>query len=90
MTRSGVLVQNALGAHRVDHALGLLEGFGSGGLVAGNDELAHSLDGGTVLATLSREMLIASNGLTGALASLVGIGHLVFLKTDAGYSTNSE
>ena len=43
-------VQNALAGHRVDHALGLDEGFLSGGLVAGDDELAHGLDGGAVLA----------------------------------------
>lgn len=83
MTSSSILVQNTLGAHRVDHALGLLEGFSSTGLVTGEDQLAHGLDGGAILATLSREMLVASNSLTGALASLVGIGHLEFLKNDA-------
>ena len=83
MTSSSVLVKDALGAHGVDHALSLLEGFTGTGLVAGNDELAHALDGGAILAALSRKVLIASNGLTGALAGLVGIGHLVFLKIDA-------
>ena len=31
----------------------------------------------TVQDALSREVLVAGKGLTGALASLVGIGHLV-------------
>ena len=77
MASSSVHVQNALGAHGVDHALGLLEGFLSTGLVAGEDELAHALDSGAVLAALSRKVLVAGNGLAGALASLVGSGPLV-------------
>ena len=36
--------------------------------------------GGAVLAALSRKVLVAGNRLTGALASLFGIGHLCFLK----------
>lgn len=46
----GVRVENALAGHGVDHGFGLLEGFLSGGLVAGDDELAHGLDGGAELA----------------------------------------
>ena len=74
---SSVRVKNALAAHGVDHALGVLESFLSSGLVAGEDELANALDSGTVLAALSREVLVAGKGLTGALASLVRIGQLV-------------
>ena len=77
VTSSSVRVKNALAAHGVDHALGVLESFLSSGLIAGEDELANALDSGTVLAALSREVLIAGKGLTGALAGLVGIGHLV-------------
>lgn len=80
MTGSGIVVQNTLACHRVNDALSLLEGFSSGGLVAGENQLAHLLDGGAVLATLSRKVLVAGNRLTGALASLFGIGHLCFLK----------
>ena len=80
MTGSGIVVQNTLACHRVNDALSLLEGFSSGGLVAGGDELAHLLDGGAVLAALGGEMQVARNRLTGALASLFGIGHLCFLK----------
>ena len=64
---SSVGVQNTLASHRVDHALGSLEGCLSGGLVAGEDQLAHLLDGGAVLAALSRKVLVAGNRLTGAL-----------------------
>ena len=78
MTGSGVVVQNTLASHRVNDALSLLEGFSSGGLVAGENQ--HLLDGGAVLAALSRKVLVAGNRLTGALASLFGIGHLCFLK----------
>ena len=42
---SSVRVKNALAAHGVDHALGVLESFLSSGLVAGEDELANALDG---------------------------------------------
>ena len=51
---SSVRVKNALAAHGVDHALGVLESFLSSGLVAGEDELANALDSGTVLLSLSR------------------------------------
>lgn len=77
VTSSSVRVKNALAAHGVDHALGVLESFLSSGLISGEDELANALDSGTVLAALSRKVLIAGKGLTGALAGLVGIGHLV-------------
>ena len=75
MASSGVRVENALASHGVDHGFSLLEGFLSGGLVAGDDELAHGLDGGAELAALSREVHVAHNHLAGALASLLGIGH---------------
>lgn len=77
MASSSVHVENALAAHGVDHALSGLESFLSGGLVAGEDELANALDGGAELAALSGKVLVAGKGLTGALAGLVGIGHLV-------------
>ena len=75
MTSSSVGVKNALASHSVDRGFSLLEGFLSGGLVAGDDELTHSLDSGAELATLSREVHVAHNHLAGALASLLGIGH---------------
>ena len=74
---SGVAVENALAGHRIDHGFGLLEGFLSGGLVAGGDELAHLLDSGAVLAALGSEMQVARNGLAGALAGLLGISHFL-------------
>lgn len=75
MTGSGIVVQNTLACHRVNDALSLLEGFSSGGLVAGENQLAHLLDGGAVLAALGGEMQVARNRLTGALASLLGVSH---------------
>ena len=72
---SGVRVENTLASHGVDHGFSLLEGFLSGRLVAGDDELAHGLDGGAELAALSREVHVAHDHLAGALASLLGIGH---------------
>ena len=77
MASSGVGVKNALASHRVDNGFSLLEGFLSGSLVAGNDELTHGLDGGAELAALSRKVQIAHNHLAGALASLLGIGHFM-------------
>ena len=76
VTSGGVGVENALASHRIDHGFGLLEGFLSGSLVAGDDELAHGLDGGAELAALSREVQVTRNDLTGALTSLLGISHL--------------
>ncbi len=75
MTSSSIGVQNTLALERVDHGFSTLEGFLSGSLVAGDNELAHSLDGGAVLAALSGEVSITGNVLTGAFASLLGIGH---------------
>ena len=74
-------MQDTLASHRVDHALGSLEGILRGGLVAGEEQLAHLLDGGAVLAALGREVLVAGNCLTGTLASLFGLGHICILKT---------
>ena len=71
MTSSGVLVKNLLAGHHVDDLLSLHERFRGGSLVAGNDQLAHGLDGGAVLRTLSRKVLVARNSLTSALASLI-------------------
>ena len=86
VTSSSVRVKNALAAHGVDHALGVLESFLSSGLIAGEDELANALDSGTVLAALSREVLIA-----GKDGRACGLGwywpfSFEFLKVDAAVS----
>ena len=75
MAGSSVAVEHVLAGHLVDHGFSSLEGFEGSTLVAGSDELAHLLDGGAVLAALGGEMQITRNGLAGALASLLGIGH---------------
>ena len=62
MTGSGIVVQNTLASHRVNDALSLLEGFCSGGLVAGENQLAHLLDGGAVLAAVGGVVFLGTLG----------------------------
>ena len=62
MTGSGIVVQNTLACHRVNDALSLLEGFSSGGLVAGENQLAHLLDGGAVLAAVGGVVFLGTLG----------------------------
>ena len=62
MTGSGIVVQNTLASHRVNDALSLLEGFSSGGLVAGENQLAHLLDGGAVLAAVGGVVFLGTLG----------------------------
>lgn len=75
MASSGVSVKDALADHGVEHGFSLDESFLGGSLVASDDELANSLDGGAVLAALGGKMHVAGHDLAGALASLFGISH---------------
>ena len=78
MTSSGVLMENTLVSHRVDNRLSCQVQCLSSSFVAGENSLANVFDSCAVARTLSREMLVASNCLNSALASLLRICHCFF------------
>ena len=71
-----VLVHDVLVGDRVDHALRLLEDGLRSALVARIDGLANLLDCGAQGRTLTHVVSALLGCLTGALASLNGIGHV--------------
>ena len=78
MTSSGVLMKNTLVSHRVDHRLSCDVESLSSSFVAGENSLANVLDSCAIARTLCREVLVASNCLDSALASLLRICHCFF------------
>lgn len=76
LASSGVLVEDAAASEAIEDAGGLLEFFSSSGLVASGDELLDGLDGGAITGALGGEAEVVLNGLTDALASLLGVCHL--------------
>ena len=84
MTSSGVLMKNTLVSHRVDHRLSCDVESLSSSFVAGENSLANVLDSCAIARTLCREVLVASNCLDSALASLLRIAIVSFLAYASG------
>src|SRR5574343_1777365 len=76
-TGSLVLVNNLLVGNAVKHCNGLLEDALSGGFVTSFDRLAHTLDRGTQGRTQAGVVGALLVSLTGALAGLCAIGHVI-------------
>ena len=70
MTGSLVFVNDVFVSYAIDDAAGFTQHFGGSNFVAGFDSLAYALDGSAVHRTQAGIVLVGSNGLAGALASL--------------------
>ena len=84
MTSSGVLMKNTFVSHRVDHRLSCDVESLSSSFVAGENSLANVLDSCAIARTLCREVLVASNCLDSALASLLEFAIVSFLAYASG------
>jgi len=80
MAGGSIAVEDTLGGHRIDHALGGAQLRFGLALVACRDRLAHFLNCRTKLGTLCGIVRVTLDGLPRALARLGGVGHYNSLK----------